>query len=340
MSIVKANAYGHGDIACSKALEAAGSNSLGVAITAEGVRLRESGIKIPIIILGGIYSDDLEQVIELDLTPVIFNIETAIALDKFARSKGIVKSVHIKIDSGMGRLGLLTHQVQSFFKAFKELKNLRVEGLLSHFSESEVRGSEYSTAQLSDFLDVVRTVKEMGYTPDFIHMSNSAAILDSRDSHLDLVRPGLMLYGVYPSESYRELIELRPVLSLKTKILQLKAVSEGFAVSYGRSFVTKRKSIIATIPIGYGDGLPRRLTGSGEVLINGQRAPIIGAICMDLTIVDVTDIKGVDTDDEVVIIGKMDNEEVLVEELAEKTGTISYEILCNISSRVPRVYNG
>lgn len=338
MAIVKANAYGHGDLEAAKVLQSLGCEYLGVAIPEEGAKLRLGGIKSPIVILGGVYPGQFSEIFELDLTPVVFDVDTARLLNDFAKKAGVKKKVHVKIDTGMGRLGLLPAQIEGFFKEFKSLSGLKLEAVLSHFAESESLDPSYSQAQLGLFKKAVEEIKGLGVIPDFMDMANSAAAVNLKDSQLNLIRPGIMLYGSYPARHLREKITLKPVMELKTRILHLKGLGPGSSVSYGRKFITKRDSLIAILPIGYADGLPRRLTGVGEVLIRGKRAPIAGAVCMDLTMADVTGIPGVAVGDEAVIIGRQGGQEITAEDIAEKTGTISYEIFCNVSPRVPRIY--
>ena len=338
LAVVKANAYGHGAVEVAKTLEHAGCNFFAVAMCEEGVELREAGVKSAVIILGGIYPNQIRDVIEYDLTPVIFDIETARIIDTLAGKTGKRIKVHIKIDTGMGRLGLLSYQVSPFFKTMKGLANLEVDGILSHFAEADEEDKEFSTEQLNLFLKIIKAVHDIGFNPRLIHIANSAAIVKHADSHFNLVRPGIMLYGAYPAGHMIEKIDLKPALRLVTQIVHVKQAPKGFPVSYGRKYITKKDSVIAAIPIGYGDGYPRSLSNKGEVLIRGQRAKVAGAICMDITMLDVTHIKGVEQGDEAVLIGKQGDDKITVDELAEKAGAISYEILCGITSRVPRVY--
>lgn len=338
LAVVKANAYGHGAVEVAKTLEHAGCNFFGVALCEEGIELREAGVKSPIIILGGIYPNQIRDVIEYDLTPVIFDIEMARIIDSLAGKTGKRIKVHIKIDTGMGRLGLLPYQATQFFKSLKGLTNLNVDGILSHFAEADEEDKEFSIEQLNVFLKIINVVKDIGFKPGLIHIANSAATVEHADSHFNLVRPGIMLYGAYPAGHMIEKIDLKPAMRLVTQIVHIKQAPKGFSVSYGRKYITKKDSIIAAIPIGYGDGYPRSLSNKGEVLIKGQRAKVAGAICMDITMLDVTHIKGVEQGDEAVLIGKQGDDNITVDELAEKAGTISYEILCGITNRVPRVY--
>ncbi|MBI5562938.1 MAG: alanine racemase [Deltaproteobacteria bacterium] len=338
MAVVKANAYGHGDVEVARVLESMGCVWFGVAIPEEGERLRAAGIKGPVVVLGGVYPGQIKDVFDLDLTPVVFDSSTARLINDYAKKHGLTKNVHVKVDTGMGRLGLLDYQIEPFFRAIKDLSAIRVEALLSHFSEAEDADSDFTGTQLKAFVQVVDAVRGLGFDPEFIGMANSAAAVDCAEAHLGLIRPGIMLYGAYPSGHLMEKIGLKPVMQLKTRILHTKHVPAGFFVSYGRRFATTRESIIATLPIGYGDGVPRRLSGSGEVLVRGARAPMAGVVCMDLTMCDVTDVPDVTAGDEVVVMGEQGGERITAEEIARKAGTISYEIFCNISARVPRVY--
>ncbi len=338
MAIVKANAYGHGDIEVGRALESVGCAMFGVAIVEEGIRLRQSGIKSDIVILGGIYHGQIKEVFDYSLTPVVFDIGMATALDGYAKVRGDRKKVHLKIDTGMGRLGILPGEISEFLDKYVGLTNLDTQAILSHFAEAESEDRSFTDIQLKLFIASADRMKRAGITPEFIGMANSAAAIG--DARFNLVRPGIMLYGAYPAPRFRKIVDLKPVMSINTRILHLKTVSAGTPISYGRRFVTKQESLIATLPIGYADGLPRKLSNVGEALIRGHRARMIGAVCMDLTMCDVTDIPGVQRGDEAVILGAQGAHRITVEEIAEKAGTISYEIFCNISSRVPRVYCG
>ncbi|TAN63702.1 alanine racemase [bacterium] len=340
MSVVKANAYGHGDAETAKILDVAGADFFGVALPEEGVKLRDAGIKKPIVVLGGIFAVQAKPLFDFDLTPVIFDLNTASALNEYASKRGEVKNVHVKIDTGMGRIGLQPDEVTVFFNEFAAFKHLNLEGVLSHFSSADQEGAgrEFSEKQIIAFNKAVKEIRALGYGPRYLHMANSAAIVELENARFNLVRPGIALYGAYPSTRFESKLALKPVMQIKTRVLCAKSVPKGFAISYGRRFITKKSSIIATLPIGYGDGLPRALSNKGEALINGKRAPIAGTICMDLTMCDVTGIPGVRAGDEAVIIGSQGGNSITVEEVAEKSGTISYEVLCGISRRVPRIY--
>jgi len=343
-AVVKANAYGHGATLVAKALLDAGCAFFGVAFAGEGAELRRGGVTGPVIVFSGATPAETETVIEHNLTPVIYDIDSARTINKQAEAAGVLQAVHIKIDSGMGRLGILPGDIKGFFSAFSRLRSLQLEGLMSQYAEMDSQDKAFSRVQLSTFNAAVKEIEALGFRARYRHIANSAALVDCSESHLDMVRPGIMLYGAYPAPHFRAQIDLRPVMTLKTRIIQLKRVAPGTPVSYGRTFITERESIIATLPIGYGDGLPRRLGSGpamsgnrGSVLIRGQRAPIVGTICMDLMMVDVTGVEGAEQGDEAVIMGAQGAERITAEEIAEKTGTISYEILCNVARRVPRI---
>jgi alanine racemase len=337
-AVVKANAYGHGAKIVANALQEAGCNYFGVAFAAEGARLRTCGITKPILIFSGVTSPEIETIIANDLTPVVYDLPAARALDAEAGKAKKKLPIHLKIDSGMGRLGIQPAEVKEFFNGFAKLKNLTLDGLMSQYAEMDSVDKTFSKSQLSTFRAATQDVAALGFKARFNHIANSAAIVDCADSHMDMVRPGIMLYGIYPAPRFNEKIDLLPVMTLKTRIIQLKRVAKGTPVSYGRTFITNKESLIATLPIGYGDGLPRRLSGGkGSVLVRGQRVPIIGTICMDLMMVDVTAIEGTATGDEAVIIGSQGSEAITATEVAEKTGTIAYEILCAVARRVPRI---
>lgn len=338
MAIVKANAYGHGDVDAAKTFESMGCDFFGVAVAEEGARLRDNGVKKPIVVLGGIFPNQIKDAFALGLTPVLFDLETASLMNEFAMKAGLIKDVHVKIDTGMGRLGLRAAEAEGFFREFINFKHLRVKGLCSHLSSAGEADRGFTDKQIALFRKTVKTVKKLGIEPEYLHMANSAAIVEFKDAHFNLIRPGLMLYGSYPTERMRAKVDLKPVMRLTTRILYLKNVPAGTPVGYGRTFVTSKESVIATLPIGYGDGFSRSLSNKGHALVNGTTAPFVGTVCMDLIMCDVTHVKGVRTGDEAVLLGCQGPAEITAEELAKKAGTISYEILCGVGSRVPRIY--
>ncbi|MGH7845711.1 MAG: alanine racemase [Candidatus Binatia bacterium] len=338
LSVVKANAYGHGAAVVAQILEKQGSDAFGVATVEEGMELRRAGIQAPVLVLAGIYDGQLEEVARNRLTPVICSLEMLREIEAAAVKNGHTLDFHLKVDTGMGRIGLLASEVGSWLPALSELKALRLEGVLSHFSQAESVQGEYTQNQLESFRGLLERLRGAGYRPPLVHMANSAAVITLPAAYFSLVRPGLMLYGAYPSAHMAANIELKPVLSWKTKILQLKKVPESSRISYGGTFVTKRESVIATLPVGYADGYHRALSNRAVVLIQGHRAPVVGVVCMDLTMVDVTDIRNVKQGDEVVLVGKQDSEAISVDEMASWANTIPYEILTSIGARVPRYY--
>jgi len=337
LAVVKANAYGHGAIPISLALEKVGVEYLGVAISDEGVELRRGGVKTPILILGGIYGGEVDRIFRFDLTPVVFEKESLKLLSKEAKKRHQRVRVHLKVDTGMARLGVPLNLWPAFLRELKRFPNIEIEGILSHFSMKDEE--EFFTAhQWKKFQEAVAMAKEMGISCQYLHMASSALLTAFPSYSGNLVRSGILLYGSYPSPTFRSLIKLKPVMTLKTNIHYLKSVPAGTRISYGGTFATKRESLIATLPIGYADGYSRHLSNQGEVLIRGKRAPVVGKVCMDFIMVDVTGIPNVSLGDEVILMGRQGREQVMAEEIAQKINSISYEVMCLIGQRVPRVY--
>jgi alanine racemase len=339
LSMVKANGYGHGAVAISQTLASVGGDAFGVATLEEGIELRQAGIRTPILVLAGAYEEQLEQFLSYDLTPIIHEIEGARTLEAAAKRRGKNLNVHLKIDSGMGRLGLLATETNSWIPELKKCSALKLEGVFSHFSHAESVEGDYTRVQLDIFKRVIQLLRKEGLAPRLVHFANSAATITLPPAYFDMVRPGIMLYGVYPSPAMANQLLLKPVLSWKTKILQLKKVPPGTSISYGQTFVTNRESMIATLPVGYADGYQRLLSNRGQVLVDGQRAPVAGRVCMDLTMIDVTDIRKVQQGDEVVLLGRQGDAEIPADEMAAWANTISYEILTSIGVRVPRIHH-
>ena len=338
LAVVKADAYGHGAIPISLKLESLGVEYLGVAIAEEGVELRKGGVKAPILVLGGIYGGEIEKIFRFNLTPVVFQKDTLKFISKTAqRGKKKVK-VHLKVDTGMGRLGVPLSVWPDFLKEILRFPKVEIEGILSHFSL--MQEEDYTKSQWSQFQSAVRFAEGLGISCKYLHMASSAMLTATPHYSGNLVRPGIMLYGSYPSPIFRRLIHLRPVMTLKTRIHFLKAVPPGTRVSYGGTFVTRRESLIATLPIGYADGYSRYLSNRGEVLVQGKRAPVVGKVCMDFMMVDVTDIPKVSLGDEVVLVGNQGKEQITAEEIADRINSISYEVFCSVGKRVPRIYKG
>lgn len=338
MAVVKADGYGHGAVPVAKTAISSGAEWLGVALVEEGVKLRRAGIGIPILVLGSTIPKAAEQVLRSHLTVSVFTWEVALAINQAAEACGRRAAIHVKVDTGMGRLGLNPRDVYPFVEKVGRLKNLFIEGIFSHFASADEAGKAFSLQQLSEFRSVTRYLEARKVRIPLYHMANSAGTIDLRDSHLDMVRPGISIYGLYPSQEVNHSLGLVPAMDLTTQIVFLRELPKGTSISYGRTFVTRRKSRIAILPIGYGDGYPRLLSNRGEVLVRGKRAPVVGRICMDMTMVDVTDIPQARVGDEVVLFGRQSGNEITVDEIAQKAQTINYEITCDITKRVPRRY--
>jgi len=339
LSMVKANGYGHGATAIATALAAEGSDAFGVATLEEGVELRQTGINLPILVLAGAYAEQVDRFFDHRLTPVVYAVDSLKQLDAVVHSSDRDLQVHLKVDTGMGRLGLLAAEVDSWLPTIKKLKALKIEGVFSHFSHAESVEGHYTREQLRIFREVIERLRSGGIEPSVVHLANSAATITLPAAYFDMVRPGLMLYGIYPSPAMANQISLKPVLSWKTQVLQVKKVPAGTSISYGQTFITQRKSLIAILPIGYADGYPRLLSNRGEVLVNGKRAPVVGRVCMDLTMIDVTDIGEIRQGDEVVLLGRQGDAEISADEMAAWASTISYEILTSIGARVTRIHH-
>ncbi len=332
LAVVKAGAYGHGAVEISKHLINNGVPVLGVAFTTEAITLREAGIKTPILVFFD--RDNIEACIKYNLTPVVFDFNTAKRFSTAGKKLDRKIPIHIKIDTGMGRVGMDVNKAHTEIPRIADLKNIDIEGLMSHFSDADLLDKNFADHQLGLFLSISKEMKKKKVHFRHLHIANSAAVLTLPNAHLDMVRPGIMLYGYGCCENKN----LKPVLSLKSSPVLLKKVPAGTPISYGRTFITKKKSTIATIPVGYADGYNRKLSNNGEVLIKSKRAPVVGRVCMDTIMVDVTDIPGVTCKSEVVLIGKQGKERITAEDIAEKTGTIPYEVLTSIGQRVKRDY--
>ena len=339
LAVVKADAYGHGAIPVSLKLEKLGVEYLGVAISEEGVELRREGVKAPILVLGGIFGGELDQIFRFRLTPVLFRKDSLKLFSREAERRRRKVKVHLKVDTGMGRLGVPLSLWPEFLKEVKRSPKIEIEGILSHFSMTDEEEG-YTQNQWREFQRAVAIAHEMGISYQYLHMASSATLTAFPAYLGNLVRPGIMLYGSYPSPTFQDLISLKPVMTLKTRIHFLKSVPSGTRISYGGTFTTKRESLIATLPIGYADGFSRYLSNRGKVLIHGKRAPVVGKVCMDFIMVDMTDIPHVSVGDEVILMGRQGKEQITAEEIAEKINSISYEVLCLIGKRVPRIYKG
>lgn len=338
LAVVKANAYGHGAAETAKALVRHGVSVLGVVSVAEGLALREAGIAADIVVLGPAFDEQLHEVLHSRLTLVIGDQPRLTALARAAAAKQRSVPIHLKVETGMGRLGFSVDEMPLVLDALRKDTSLKVEGLMTHLSDADGKTSDYTEQQLARFHETLQLLKARGVHPPLIHAANSAAIVRYPQAHFSLVRPGIMLYGYHTLPASVSAPPLKPVMTLRTTIAHLRTVRPETSISYNRTFVAARPSRIAVLPIGYADGYSRRLSNRGAVLIHGKRAPIVGMICMDMTMVDVTDIPAVRIGDEVVLIGRQDQEAIGADEVAEWSGTIPYEVLCGIGPRVPRIY--
>jgi len=334
MAVVKANAYGHGAVAVARAALAAGAERLGVICLDEGEELRRAGVTAPILIMGFTPVSQAERVVELSLTPTVSSQQMALALSRFAVERGVTLIVHLKVETGLNRYGLPPEQLLPLAESLRQLPGLDVEALFTHFANGDDEDKSYLRRQFEIFS---RAADELPWIR-VRHVANTATLIDTPELALDIVRPGIGIYGCYPSPHMQRSIDLRPILSLKSRVARLRRLEPGESVSYARTWTAARPSVVALIMCGYGDGLQRELSNKGSVLIRGCRAPIIGRVAMDMCIADVTDIPYAALDDEVVIIGRQREAEISVEEVAALCGTVNYEILTGITARVPRVY--
>jgi alanine racemase len=340
IAVVKADAYGHGALDVAPVLMENGANKFAVAILSEGIELRNGGIKIPIMILGYTPIEQSEEIIKYDIEPTIYSFVQAEELSKKAVHLGKIAKIHIALDTGMGRIGFLPNEDSlKEVKKISELPNIEIEALFSHFSSADEKDKEYSKKQLEKFIYFYEGLEKLNIKINSRHISNSPSILDIAEAHYEAVRPGIILYGYYPSdEVQKENVHLKPAMTIKANIVHIKTLPAGEYISYGREFKTEKESVIATLPIGYADGYTRLLKNKAKVIINGEYAPVVGRICMDQCMVDVTHIPGVKNGDEVIILGETQNRRFNADDFAEAIGTINYEILCMVSKRVPRVY--
>ncbi len=341
MAAVKADAYGHGAAACARRLESESVDWFGVAMPEEGIELREAGIGKPILCLGGFWPGQELACLRQRLTLVVYRRDMIEALDRAARVAGLLANIHVKIDTGMGRLGVRCDEVGQFCDALSQHQSVRVDGLMTHLAAADDPAHEdFTNDQLKRFQQAVNLFRERGFAPTYVHAANSAAAFAYPQARGNMVRPGGTLYGfrrdVLPPKIKAS--QLRPVMSLRSRIMLLKTVGKGEKLGYGCTFETERPSLIATVPIGYDDGFRRALSNRGRVIVAGTFAPVVGRVSMDLTLVDVTDVPGVSLHDQVTLLGADGPLSITAEDLAELAATISYEITCGVSSRVPRIY--
>ena len=341
MAVIKADGYGHGSVQIAEMLE--GKDYIwgfAVATLDEAIVLRAEGIKKPVLVLGCVFPDQYMEMLKNDIRMNIYTEEMAESISSMAAREGMTAYMHIKLDTGMGRLGFdKTERSVEAITRISKMRNVNMEGIFTHFAKADEIDKTFTFKQLDDFCWMVEQLKENGVTFEYEHSSNSAGIIDVKEANFDLVRAGISIYGLYPSEDVKkENVKLKPAMVLKSHVAFVKEIEPGTSVSYGGTFVAKEKMKIATIPVGYADGYPRNLSNNGYVLIRGKKAPIVGKVCMDQFMVDVTHIEGVCFGDRVTLIGQDGNETITVEELSELSGRFNYEFICDLGKRIPRVY--
>lgn len=341
MAVVKADAYGHGSVECSRRLEADGIDWFGVALPEEGIELRKAGIRKLILCLGGFWAGQEQSLLNYNLTPVIYQLEKAELLNRAAKERGTSVEIHVKVDTGMGRIGVRYDAVAEFADRLKELGNLHVQGVMTHFAAADdLSENDFTALQIKRFNDAVATFENRGFHPVYKDLANSPGAIVHPESRQTMVRLGGVLYGlgddVLPKNTEKP--DLKPVLSLYTRIAHIKRVPEGETLGYGRTFRTEKDSVIATIPIGYQDGYSRTLSNTGRAIVSGAYVPVVGRVSMDWTLLDVSEMPNINIGDEVILIGEKGGLKVTAEELAAKTDTISYEITCGITRRVVRCF--
>jgi len=337
LAVVKADAYGHGVEHVVPTLVERGVEWFGVALVEEGVELRQAGITQPILVLGGVWPEQLDSLIRFELTPAMFNLETARLLHQRAGELGRRCRFHLKVDTGMGRLGFLPETLPDVLAELRSLTHVELEGVFTHFALADEPGHAFNAVQVERFRSALAAVREAGMPPAFVHASNSAAHFTLELPECNLIRPGIALYGALPSEHFRGELDLQPVMSFRSHVAQVKQMPADAGISYSHRYVTERPATIAAIPVGYADGYNRLLTNRGRVLVRGRFAPVVGTVCMDWIMVDVSDVPGVAVGDEVTLLGRDNGHILWAEEWAEKIGTIAYEVFCGISKRVPRI---
>ena len=338
MSVVKADAYGHGATECAKTLLECGTDAFAVSNVSEALELRRAGLTAPILILGAVDRADFSVLVENGITISISDTKSAEALSEAAKKAGKTAIIHIKADTGMSRLGFRADKEDSVAEilAISELPNIRVEGIFSHFACADEEDPEYTKMQFGLFCGLTDALKKRGLDIPVKHIANSAAVITYPETHLDMVRPGIILYGYYPSECVdKKTVPLKPVMSVKSRVTLVKETDAGVGVSYGKVYITDKRTKIATVPIGYADGYPRALLGKAEMEAGGGLAPVIGRICMDQCMIDVTNVNNIEIGDEVTVFG---NGKITADDMANWLGSISYEVLCLVARRVPRIY--
>ncbi|MCK8817730.1 alanine racemase [Natroniella sulfidigena] len=337
--VVKADAYGHGAVEVAKIALENGADRLAVAILDEAIQLREAGLtEVPILILGWTPPELASEVVKYDLIQTVYDQQLATSLATAAQKLNQKAKVHLKVDTGMGRIGLQPEEVLEFMTEIKRLDNLIVEGIYTHFAAADEEDKSYTYQQLNKFEQLIKCLEDKGFEIPVKHGANSAAFLDLPETYLNMVRLGIITYGLWPSQEVEQRIDLRAGMRLKARIAHLKEVPAGTDISYGRTYTTTTQQKIATLPLGYEDGYSRLLSSNSQVLVKGERVPVVGRVCMDQLMVDVTEIDRVEVGDEITLIGPDGEDEITATEVADRIGTINYEVVCMISKRIPRVY--
>jgi alanine racemase len=339
MAVVKADGYGHGAVEVARAAISAGASSLAVAMPDEGIELRRAGLEAPVLLLGYTDPEHAPLLHKYRLTPVLYHLEAARALSGWFDGRGEILPVQVKVDTGMSRVGVAAGEAAEFIALLSGLPGLRLEGVLTHFAAADEEDPAFTEAQIEKFEAILAACRARGIEIPLVHAANSAAALQHPLSRYNVIRLGISLYGCYPSPHFDgDPLQLRPALEFKSKIILCKTLPPGTGVSYGCTYRTGKQSRIATVPVGYADGYHRLLSNSGEVLVRGRRVPVVGRICMDQFMADVSDVPEAAEGDEVVLYGRQGDEEISVDQVAEKLGTINYEVLCSVGKRVPRLY--
>lgn len=338
MAVVKADAYGHGVIPVSKTSLENGAKYLGVALVEEGIELRNQGFLEPILVFGGAFDYQLEDFLKYNIDATIYTNEIARALSELAQQSNQHATVHIKVDTGMGRVGVPWEHALGFIKFVHQLKGIRLKGLYTHFATSDERDKTFTNLQFGRFKQIIQELEKINIDIPLKHAANSGAILDMPETYLNMVRPGVMMYGYYPSNETSERIAIKPAMTFKSHVSYVKEVPENFSVSYGRKFVTPKPTRIATVPVGYADGYNRLLTNKAKVTIQGKKFPVVGRVCMDLILIDIGKDQSIQIGDEVILFGRSEQNAFTVNEICQLIDTIPYEVTCWISKRVPRKY--
>ncbi len=343
LGVVKADAYGHGLVPVSLRLAKAGIDCLGVFEIDEGILLRNAGINIPILVMMGITHDDINDTVKYNLTPFIYRIDILRLLSRTSLKKGNMTPIHLKVDTGMTRLGIDMKDITLFINEIKENKGIRLEGIGSHLSVADIPGHPFTEKQIKRFQKLIQIAKAAGFKDTVFHIDSSGAVLDTKSCSIpnenSMVRPGLLLYGCAPNEHIKGVQTLKQAMTFKTEIISIREVVPNIPIGYGCTYVTNARRLIATIPVGYDDGYSRLLSNNAEALVHNKRVPVVGTVCMNMTMLDVSHIRDVKIGDEVILVGSQGSEEITLTELADKAGTISYEVMCSIGKSNKRIYS-